>query len=338
MQDRSISRFALSIAAAGLVAVCAWAAPGGAQAQPQGAAEFPQRPVTLVVPYATGGPTDAMARAIAAALRQQLGQTVIVENRAGAGANLGAEHVARAAPDGYTIMLGTPAPLAINVSLFRKINYHPLRDFAPVIHIGSIPNVLAVHPKVPAGNLKELLAYAKANPGKLNFASSGNGATSHLAGVLFNRMAGTDLQHVPYKGTGPAMIDLLGGQVDMTFTDVLTALPHLRAGKLKAIGMASATRSQVLPDVPTLAEQGLSGYDSSVFFGVVAPARTPEPVLMKLNQAMRGALDDAVVSKLLLDQGLQRARDTAPQAFSAFLKTEVDKWAEVVKSSGAQVD
>jgi len=338
MQRRSISRLALS-AAAGALLLTAGMGPAmrAAHAQPA-AADFPQRPVTLVVPYATGGPTDAMARAIAAALRVQLGQPVIVENRAGASANLGAEHVARAAPDGYTIMLGTPAPLAVNVSLFRKINYHPLRDFAPIIHIGSIPNVLAVHPKVPAGNMKELIAYAKANPGKLNFASSGNGASSHLAGVLFNRMAGTDLLHVPYKGTGPAIIDLLGGQVDMTFTDVLSALQHIRAGKLKAIGMASAARSSVLPDVPTLAEQGLAGYDSSVFFGVVAPARTPEPVLLKLNQALRGALDDAVVSKLLLDQGLQRARDTSPRAFGEFMKEEVDKWAEVVKSSGAQVD
>ena len=282
---------------------------------------FPSKLINFVVPYAAGGPTDAMARTLAVALRENLGESVIVENKAGAGANIGAEHVARARPDGYTIMLGTPAPLAVNVSLFRKLKYDPLRDFAPVIQIGTLPNVLAVHPDVPANDMKELIAYAKANPDKLSFASSGNGASSHLAGVLFNNMAGTDILHVPYRGTGPALTDLLGGQVTMTFTDVLTALPHIRTGKLKAIGVTSAERSRVLPDVPTLAEQGLAGYDSSVFFGVVAPAGTPEPVIARLNEAFRASLADPKVKELLDSQGLEAPASQTPEALGEFMKS-----------------
>lgn len=299
---------------------------------------FPSKAIQFVVPYATGGPTDAMARTLAAALRDSLGEPVIVDNKPGAGANIGAEHVARAKPDGYTIMLGTSAPLAINVSLFRNLKYDPLRDFEPIIHIGRLPNVLAVHSGVPAGNLDEIVAYAKANADKVTFASSGSGASSHLAGVLFNNMAGTDILHVPYKGTGPALTDLLGGQVTMTFTDVMTALPHIRSGKLKAIGVTSAARSRVLPDVPTLAEQGLTGYDTSVFFGIVAPAGTPAPIVARLNEAFREALREPRVEELLDQQGLELADDQTPEALAAFLRQEVDKWAEVVKSSGAQVD
>ena len=322
------------IASAALASCVALGLPAASAAEDA----FPSKLINFVVPYAAGGPTDAMARTLAVALRENLGQSVIVENKAGAGANIGAEHVARARPDGHTIMLGTPAPLAVNVSLFRKLKYDPLRDFAPVIQIGTLPNVLAVHPDVPANDMKELIAYAKANPDKLSFASSGNGASSHLAGVLFNNMAGTDILHVPYKGTGPALTDLLGGQVTMTFTDVLTALPHIRTGKLKAIGVTSAERSRVLPDVPTLAEQGLAGYDSSVFFGVVAPAGTPEPVIARLNEAFRAALADPKVKELLDSQGLEAPASQTPEALGEFMKSEVAKWAEVVKASGAQVD
>ena len=193
--------------------------------------EFPSKPIMLVVTYPPGGPTDAMARTLAAALKNSLGQPVVVENRAGAGGNIAADFVRRARPDGYTLMFGTSAPLAINVSLYRKINYDPVKSFAPVIQIGQLPNVLVVNPSVPAKNVQELIAYSKAHPGKLSYASSGNGASSHLAGVLFNNLAGTDFQHVPYKGTGPALNDLLGGQVSMTFTDVLTALPFIKSGK-----------------------------------------------------------------------------------------------------------
>lgn len=235
-------------------------------------------------------------------------------------------------------MFGTSAPLAINVSLYRKINYDPIKSFAPVIQIGHLPNVLVVNPGVPARNVQELIAYGKAHPGKLTYASSGNGASSHLAGVLFNNLAGTDFQHVPYKGTGPALNDLLGGQVSMTFTDVLTALPFIRSGKVRALGVTTKGRSQALPEVPTVAEQGVAGFDVSVFFGVVAPAGTPPAVIGKLNRAFADALQQPDVRKTLLAQGLELAPSTSPDQLGSFVKSEVAKWRTVVQKSGAQLD
>jgi len=300
------------------------------------AADFPTKPITLVVPFAPGGPTDAMARTLAAAVK--IGQPVIVENRAGAGGNLGAEAVARAAADGHTVLFGTSGPLAINVSLYKKIGYDPVKSFAPVMQIGHLPNVLVVNPGIPAKNVKELIAYGKANPGKLSYASSGNGASSHLAGVLFNNLAGTDFAHIPYKGTGPALNDLLGGQVAMTFTDVLTALPHIKSGKLRALGVTTKDRSQALPEVPTIAEQGIAGFDVSVFFGLVAPAGTPKDVVDKLNQGFAEALKQPEVRKTLLAQGLEFAPSTSPEQLGSFIQAEVVKWRGVVKSSGAEID
>lgn len=305
-------------------------------ASPAQTSDFPTKPVTMVVPFAPGGPTDAMARTLAAAVK--LGQPVIIENKAGAGGNLGAEAVARADKDGHTLLFGTSGPLAINVSLYKKIGYDPVKSFAPVMQIGHLPNVLVVHPGVPAKNIKELVAYGKANPGKLSYASSGNGASSHLAGVMFNNAAGTDFAHIPYKGTGPALNDLLGGQVAMTFTDVLTALPHIRAGKLRALGVTTKERSQVLPEVPTIAEQGYAGFDVSVFFGLVVPAGTPKAAIDKLNQGFAEALKQPEVRKTLLAQGLEFAPSTSPEHFSAFIQAEVPKWRAVVKSSGAEID
>ena len=289
-----------------------------------------------MVPFAPGGPTDAMARTLAAAVK--IGQPVIVENRAGAGGNLGAEAVARAAADGHTLLFGTSGPLAINVSLYKKIGYDPVKSFAPVMQIGHLPNVLVVNPSVPAKNVKELIAYGKANPGKLSYASSGNGASSHLAGVLFNNLAGTDFAHIPYKGTGPALNDLLGGQVAMTFTDVLTALPHIKSGKLRALGVTTKDRSQALPEVPTIAEQGIAGFDVSVFFGLVVPAGTPKDVVDKLNQGFADALKQPEVRKTLLAQGLEFAPSTSPEQLGNFIQAEVVKWRGVVKSSGAEID
>ncbi len=302
------------------------------------AADFPSKPVTMVVPFAPGGPTDAMARTLAAAVKGPLGQTVIVENKAGAGGNLGAEAVARADRDGHTILFGTSGPLAINVSLYRKIGYDPVKSFAPVIQLGHLPNVLVVHPSVPAKTVKELIAYGKANPGKLSYASSGNGASSHLAGVLFNNMAGTDFQHIPYKGTGPALTDLLGGQVAMTFTDVLTALPYIKSGKLRALGVTTKERSQALPDVPTVAEQGVTGFDVSVFFGLVVPAGTPKEAIAKLNAAFAAALKQPEVRQQLQAQGLEFAPSTTPEQLGGFIQSEVGKWRTVVQKSGAQVE
>ena len=307
-------------------------------AVPAMAADFPSKSITLVVPYAPGGPTDAMARTLAAALKGPLGQTVLVENKAGAGANLGAEVVARAEPDGHTLMFGTSAPLAINVSLFRKLNYDPVKSFTPIIQLGHLPNVLVVHPGVPAKNVRELIAYAKANPGKLSYASSGNGASSHLAGVMFNQAAGTDFVHVPYKGTGPALNDLLGGQVSMTFTDVLTAQPHVKAGKLRALGVTTLGRSQALPDVPTVAEQALPGFDVSVFFAIVGPAGMSRETVTKINAAFVEVLKQPEVRQCLQGQGLEFAPGTTPDALAAFIRTEIPKWRAVVQTSGAQVD
>ena len=305
---------------------------------PAMAADFPSKTITLVVPYAPGGPTDAMARTLAAALKGPLGQTVLVENKAGAGANLGAEMVARAEPDGHTLMFGTSAPLAINVSLFKKLNYDPVKSFTPIIQLGHLPNVLVVHPSVPAKNVRELIAYAKANPGKLSYASSGNGASSHLAGVMFNQAAGTDFVHVPYKGTGPALNDLLGGQVSMTFTDVLTAQPHVKAGKLRALGITTPGRSQALPDVHTVAEQALPGFDVSVFFAIVGPAGMPRETVAKINAAFVDVLKQPEVRQYLQAQGLEFAPGTTPDALAAFIRSEVTKWRAVVQASGAQVD
>ncbi|MCU4122142.1 Bug family tripartite tricarboxylate transporter substrate binding protein [Variovorax sp. N23] len=299
---------------------------------------FPDKPVTLVIPFPPGGPTDAMARTLAAEMKDRLGQPMIVENRAGAGGNIGAEYVARAAPDGQTLLFGTSGPLAINASLYRKINYDPAKSFAPVIQVGHLPNILVVNPAVPVKNVKELIAYAKANPGKLSYASSGNGASSHLAGVLFNASAGIDLQHIPYKGTGPALNDLLGGQVSMSFTDVLTALPYVKTGKLRALGVTTTERSQALPDVPTVAEQGVPGYDVSVFFGIVAPAGTPPDRIAKLNQAFVDVLDTPKVKQLFASQGLEPAPSSTPQQLGKFIQAQMAKWAGVVKQAGAQLD
>ncbi|WP_444815072.1 Bug family tripartite tricarboxylate transporter substrate binding protein [Variovorax brevis] len=299
---------------------------------------FPDKPIMLVIPFPPGGPTDAMARTLAAEMKDRLGQPMIVENRAGAGGNIGAEYVARATPDGQTLLFGTSGPLAINSSLYRKINYDPAKSFAPVIQVGHLPNILVVNPSVPANNVKELIAYAKAHPGKLSYASSGNGASSHLAGVMFNEMTGSDLQHIPYKGTGPALTDLLGGQVSMSFTDVLTAMPYVKSGKLRALGVTTAARSQAMPEVPTVAEQGVPGYDVSVFFGIVAPAGTPPDRVAKLNKAFVEVLATPKVKQLFAAQGLEPAPSSTPEQLGKFIGTQTAKWAVVVKQSGAQLD
>lgn len=311
----------------------AFAVPAAFAAEP-----FPSRVMTLVVPYATGGPTDAMARVLAQAISPVLGQTMIVENKAGAGANIGAQAVASAAPDGYTMLFGTSAPLGINLYLYPKLSYDPFKDFAPVIQIGYLPNVLVVHPSIPAKNVQELIAHAKANKGKLSFASSGSGASSHLAGEMFNLRAGTDILHVPYKGTGPALNDLVGGQVSMSFTDVLTALPFIQTGKLRVLGVTSIKRSRALPDVPTLAEQGLKDFDASVFFGIVVPAKTPKDVIARLNGGFKQVLEQPEIKERLAKQGLEPPASYTPEQLASYMRGEAKKWQEVIKVSGAKVD
>ena len=318
----------------GLIAGAAMLAALPVQAQDK----FPDRPIMFVVPFPPGGPTDAMARILATELTRELGQAVVVENRAGAGGNIGADFVARANPDGYTIMFGTSGPLAINHSLYKGLKYDPRTSFEPVIYVGYLPNILVVRPGLGVNSVQELIAKEKAKPGALNFASSGNGASSHLAGVLFNGMAGTQLVHVPYKGTGPALNDLLGGQVDMTFTDILTAMPYIKSDKVKALGVATAKRSSAMPDIPTIAEQGVKGYDVSVFFGVVAPKGTPADRIKVLNQAFSRALDSDRVKQSFAQQGLEGSSDRSPAYLGKFIHSEVDKWAKVVKQAGVQLD
>ncbi len=299
---------------------------------------FPAKPLTLVVPFSPGGPTDLMARTLANAIRPVIGQIMVVDNKPGAGGNIGADLVARAPADGHTLLFGTSGPLAINVSLYQKINYDPVNSFLPVIQIGHLPNVLVVHPSVPAKNVPELVAHAKAHPGTLSYASSGSGASSHLAGVLFNLKAGTDIQHIPYRGTGPALNDLLGGQVQMAFTDVLTALPHIQSGKLRVLGVTTLKRSATLPKVPTLAEQGLKDFDASVFFGIVVPSGTPQDVVTRLNGALAQVLAQPDVRQTLTAQGLEPAPATTPAQLAVYMRSERAKWAEVIKASGARAE
>lgn len=299
---------------------------------------YPTKPIRVIAPFPAGGTSDTIARILGQKLTEAWKQQAIVENRAGVAGSLGSSVAAKSPPDGYTLLVGNVGPVAINHNVYKNVGYDPVKDFTPITLAVTAPQIVVVHPSVPAKTFKDFTGLVRKHRGKINYGSSGPGSISHLSAELYKQMTGTDMLHVPYKGTGPALTDLLGGQVTMTFTDVMTALPHIRTGKLKAIGVTSAKRSRVLPDVPTLAEQGLTGYDSSVFFGVVAPAGTPEPVIARLNEGYRAALVDPKVKELLDTQGLEPPESQTPEALGEFMKSEVAKWAEVVKASGAQVD
>jgi tripartite-type tricarboxylate transporter receptor subunit TctC len=296
-------------------------------------AGFPDRPIKLVVPFTAGGPTDALARNLAEGLRQQLHQTVVIENKGGAGANIGAEFVANSPADGYTLLFGTSGPLAINTSLFKELNYDPVKSFDPVIMIGKLPNVLSVHPSLPITNIKELVAYSKAGKA-LSYSSSGMGSSTHLAGILFNSMAGTDLLHVPYRGAAQAMTDLLGGQVQLSFSDVFTSAPHIMEGTLRPIGVTTVERTSILPDVPTFDELGLKGFDVSVFFGVVVPKGTPKEAIAKLNAALIEALKDPNIKAAMDQQGIIPAASPTPEYLAQFMVSEIPRWRDVLKQVG----
>ena len=299
------------------------------------AAAYPDRPIRLVVPYTPGGVTDALARVLAKGLSDRLGQSVIVENRGGGGANIGADAVAKAAPDGYTLLMGSAATHAINSSLYKSLPYDHIKDFAPITQVAQVPNILVVHPSVPAKDVRELIAYAKANPGKLNFGSSGAGGTIHLSGELFKTLAGVDMLHVPYKGSAPAVSDLLGGQVQVMFDS--SVVPHVKSGRLRALAVTSSKRSTALPDVPTMAEAGLPGYESTAWFGVLAPAGTPQAILARLHDEMVAVLKDPATQAWMKQQGFDGIGDT-PAQFAAYIRKETDKWAKVVKASGATAE
>jgi len=301
------------------------------------AAQYPSRPIHLVVPFSAGGTTDLLARIIAQKLGESFNVPVIVDNRPGAGGNIGSDTVAKAAPDGYTLVLGTVGTHAINASVYKKMPYDPSKDFAPISLVATTPNILVVNPSLPVKSVKDLIALAKSKPGKLTFASSGVGSSVHLSGELFKSMAGVDMVHVPYKGSGPAIVDLIGGQVDMMFDNMPSSLPYVKNGKLKAIAVTSAKRSSVVPDIPTIAESGVPGFEATAWWGLLAPAGTPVEIVGKLNAAVVKALGQPEVAKRLLALGAEPASDT-PEQFAAFIKSEKAKWSKVVKFAGVHVD
>ena len=329
----SRGRRALALAAAALAL--------GAVAPPLRAAgpadAFPSKPARIVVPFTPGGSTDILARAIGQRLSEAWGQPVVIENKPGAGGNVGVELVAKAPPDGYTIVMGHIGTFAANPALYKALPYDPVKDFAPITLVAMVPNVLVVGPAVQAKSLGELIAYAKANPGRLDYGSGGNGSAAHLATEYFRMRTGVQMQHVPYKGTGPAVADLLGGQIGVMITGALPLLPHIKSGKLRALAVASPKRLAILPDVPTIAESGYPGFAAVQWYGLFVPAATPKEIVAKINRDAVRALKDPAVAERLASEGAEPVGDT-PEQFGAFVKSEIELWGKVIRESGAKVD
>jgi tripartite-type tricarboxylate transporter receptor subunit TctC len=313
-----------------IVAIAALPAFAPAQAQ-----DFPTRPITLVIPFAPGGSTTIVGRGVAEKMSALLGEKIIVDNRPGAGGTVGTRAVAKSEPDGYTLLLGYTGTLAIGPSLYKKAGYDPRKDFAPVGMIGNAPNSLVVNPSFPAKTLVELIAHAKANPGKVNFGSAGAGTASHITGEYFARSAGITLVHIPYKGTGPVLTDLLGGHIPMAFAPIPASHSNVAAGKLRALAVTSTTRSGLLPDVPTIAESGIPGFDASLYYGLAAPAGTPRPIIDKLNKALRDALASDEVKRQLGNDGTE-ITPGSPEDYAALIDKDEKKWAQLVKASGVE--
>jgi tripartite-type tricarboxylate transporter receptor subunit TctC len=302
----------------------------GAQAQ-----TYPNRAITLVIPFAPGGSTSIVGRVIADKMSELLKEKVVVDNRPGAGGTVGTKAVAKSDPDGYTLLLGYTGTLGIGPSLYKNVGYDPRKDFAPIGLIGNAPNSLVVHPSFPAKSVAELIAYAKANPGKVNFGSAGAGTVSHITGEYFAASAGIKLVHIPYKGTGPALTDLLGGHIPMAFAPIPASHANVSAGMLRALAVTSTTRSGLLPDVPTIAESGLHGFDASLYYGLVAPAGTPRPIIDKLNGELRAALASTEVKKQLGLDGTEITPGT-PEDYADFIDKDEKKWSQLVKASGVE--
>lgn len=300
-------------------------------------AGFPDRGVRIVVPFPAGGSNDVVARMLGAKLQELWGQPVVIDNRAGAGGNIGAEAVARSPADGYTLLLTAPGPLAVNQSLYTQLSFNPTQDFTPVALIASVPIVLAVNPNVKATTVVELIALAKASPGKLNFGSSGLGSTNHLAGELLKTRAGIDIVHVPYRGAAPAMNDLIGGQIPMMFDNMPAIRPQVQGGTIRAIAVAGAARSPLFPELPTMVEAGVPNFEASSWFGLVAPARMPPDMMKALIDSVTKLLKDPDMVKRLADVGAEPGT-LSGDAFAAFLRTESEKWGQVVKTAGAKVE
>ena len=297
---------------------------------------YPQKPIRIVVPFPAGGTTDILARAIGQKLTEQWKQQVIIDNRPGAGANIGAEVAARSPPDGYTLF-GISTAHAINPSLYGKLAYDPIRDFAPVTNVAVVSQILTVHPSLPVSSVKAFIAYAKVRPGELNYSSAGNGSQPHLTAELFKSMTGVGIVHVPYKGAPPAMVDLLAGQVAITFATAPSAVPYIRTGKLRALGVSTPKRINALPDIPTIAEAGVAGFEAVGWNGLVVPAATPTAIIERLHGAIVKIVEEPSMSKYLADQGADPWTMT-PAQYGDYIKSEVAKWAKVVKASGAKID
>ena len=319
-------------AALACVALLAFSGPGGTSAQ-----TWPAKPVRLIVPFPPGGGNDVIARAVAQKLGERLGQSVVVENRAGANGIVGLQALLQAAPDGHTIAVGAAGPLAVNPGLYDKLPYDSLKDFAPITNMVNFPLLLVIHPSVAAKNTRDLVALAKAQPGKLHYSSPGSGNSGHLAGELFNSMAGVKTVHVPYKGQGPALTDLIAGQVQMLYSSIPSVLPHVRQGQLNAIAVGSARRIPSLPDIPTIAESGVPGYEAYSWVGMIAPAATPKAVIARLNREIVDILKERDVAAKLNGQGALPVGDS-PEQFAAYIKAEIDKWGAVVRSANIKVE
>jgi tripartite-type tricarboxylate transporter receptor subunit TctC len=298
---------------------------------------WPTKPVRIIIPFPAGGTTDILARVAAQKLTESLGQQVVPDNRPGAAGNIGTELVAKAPPDGYTLLTAPGSTLTIHPSLYAKLGFDPLKDFAPVTILAAVPNLLVVHPSLPARNVKELIALAKAKPGQLNYASTGAGQSTHLSMELFKTMGGVKITHVPYKGSAPAVTDLLGGHVSLMFDNMPSALPHVKAGKLRALAVSSLKRSPTAPEIPSVAESGLPGFEVSVWFAVLAPAATPKPILDRLNQVLVKALQAPDVRERLASQGAEPIGNT-PEQFTQQMKRDLAKWAKVVKDADIRLD
>lgn len=322
------------LSAAAMVAGTLAMRPFAAHAQ-NSAAGYPDHPITLIVPYAPGGGNDVLARAVAEPMSKSLGQPVVIENRGGAGGSVGTRQVAKAAPDGYTLGLGGTGTLAIDPTLYPNVGYDPRKDFAPVGLIATSPLIVLVNHAVPAHNVQELIALVKAQPGKLNYASAGVGSGIHLGTVMFAETAGIDLTHIPYKGTGPALTDLLGGHVQIYFSSLPPAIGLVKEGKLRALGVTGLKRSASFPDLPTVAEQGLPGFEAVLHYGIVAPAGTPRLIIDRLNAALRAALDDPKVRGHIATEGAEPL-PTSPEDYAADIDREETKWSALVRKSNAQ--
>ena len=297
---------------------------------------YPARPVSIVVPYPPGGLIDLVARVLAPALGKELGQSVLVDNRSGAGGNVGADYVAKAAPDGYTLVMANPS-FGISLHIYSKLNYHPLNDFAFVGLYGTVPNVLVVHPSIPAKSVPELIQHLKANPGKLNYASPGYGTSPQMSMELFKSMTGTYIVHIPFRGSGPAQTAMLANETQLMFDNLPPQVPHIKSGRVRALAVTSRARSKAMPDLPTLDEVGLKGYEVTAWFGLAAPAKTPREIVTRVNQALNRATQSAEVRTTMEERGAEMFQGT-PEQFHAFVKAEIDKWGPVVKRAGVTAD